>query len=80
MTEAGDFSKTGIKVSCPKDCIALTNDTGLIVLGPSEATDDKSARIYTLNSSICGSAIHAGIIINEQGGDVLLHLTKGREN
>jgi len=45
MTEAGDFSKTGIKVSCPKDCIGLTSNTGLNVLGPSESTDEKSARI-----------------------------------
>jgi len=79
MTEPGDFTVTGYKVSCPKKCIELSNN-GMTVFGPAEMIDEASARIYTLGSSICGAAIHAGIITNDEGGDVLIHLSKGRES
>lgn len=79
ITDAGDFSATGEKVSCPPKCLELLQDTGFNIFGPSVNTDDKSVRIYTLNSSICGAAIHAGIIKNENGGDIMLHLSKGRD-
>jgi len=49
------------------------------VFGAAENKDEKSARIYTLNSSICGAAIHSGIITETEGGDVLIHLCKGRD-
>lgn len=78
ITEPGDLSVTALKVKCPAKCILLT-DNNMLVFGPSENMDDKSARIFQLSSSICGSAIQAGIINEQEGGDVLLHLCKGRE-
>jgi len=51
----------------------------MLVFGPAENMDEKSSRIFDLKSSVCGAAIQAGVINNEEGGDVLLHLCKGRE-
>jgi len=79
ITEPGDLSVTATKVKCPKKCIQLTENT-MVVFGPAENMDEKSSRIFNLKSSICGSAIQSGIIDNEEGGDVLLHLCKGRES
>lgn len=79
ITEAGDFSKTGVKISCPANCLQKT-DGKINVFGPSELTDEKSPRIYTLASSVCGAAIHAGVISDAEGGDVLIHLSKGRDS
>jgi len=33
-----------------------------------------------LNTSICGAAIHAGVIDNNEGGNIMLHLSNGRES
>jgi len=78
LTEPGDFSITAKKVTCPAKCLELS-DSKIVVFGSAENKDEKSARIYTLNSSICGAAIHSGIISNAEGGDVLIHLCKGRD-
>lgn len=78
LTEAGDFSITAKKVKCPAKCLSLT-DNNIVAFGSAENKDDKSPRIYTLNSSVCGAAIHSGIITDAEGGDVLIHLCKGRE-
>jgi len=78
LTEPGDFSITAKKVTCPAKCLGLS-DNKLLVFGAAENKDEKSARIYTLNSSICGAAIHSGIITETEGGDVLVHLCKGRD-
>jgi len=79
LTDPGDLSVTATKVKCPQKCIELT-DNKINVFGPAENKDEKSNRIFGLESSICGSAIQSGIISNEEGGDVLLHLCKGRES
>lgn len=44
ITEPGDFSKTGVKISCPINCIEKT-DNKMNVFGPAELIDDKSPRI-----------------------------------
>jgi len=76
ITDAGDFSKTGKKVTCPAFCFNLT-DGKMQIFGPSkDINNKKSSRIYTLDTSICGAAIHSGVIDNLIGGDVILHLTK----
>lgn len=69
---------TAKKVTCPAKCLETT-DNKIVVFGSAENKDEKSARIYTLSSSICGAAIHSGIISNAEGGDVLIHLCKGRD-
>mmetsp|Transcript_71293 Transcript_71293/g.153817 ORF Transcript_71293/g.153817 Transcript_71293/m.153817 type:complete len:161 (-) Transcript_71293:1742-2224(-) len=79
MTAPGDFTMTATKVTCPKNCISVTNG-GMVVFGPAEQVDEFSARIYTLDSSICGAAVHAGIINEQEGGDILIHLSKGRDS
>lgn len=78
MKPPGEFQETAHKITCPKDCIGITNNA-MQVFGPADNTDEFSPRIYTLSSSICASAIHAGIITNDEGGDVLIHLTFGRD-
>jgi hypothetical protein len=79
LTEPGDFSQSAFKVSCPANC-AQKSDNKMSVMGPAAKTDSKSNRIYVLDSSICGSAIHAGVISDAEGGDILIHLCKGRDS
>jgi len=41
---------------------------------------DEMRRLYSLSSSVCMAAIHAGAIMEGSGGEVLVHLSTGVEN
>mmetsp|Transcript_106260 Transcript_106260/g.228966 ORF Transcript_106260/g.228966 Transcript_106260/m.228966 type:complete len:153 (-) Transcript_106260:1716-2174(-) len=75
LTAPQDFSKTLKVVICPKNCIR--DNLVLNVYGPSAGKTPTDLFIYTVSSSLCGAAIHAGIIKNEDGGVIKVHLTWG---
>lgn len=77
ITAPGDFTMSGKRITCPAGCLEKT-DYKVLVIGPETAIDEKSKKIYSLESSICGAAIHSGMMNDSEGGSVMLHLTKPR--
>lgn len=75
-TRPGDFRLTAMKIMCPTNCREKTKDK-MPVTGPSIGENDPNAPYkYSLDSSICGSAIHAGLISDIEGGNVIYHLSQ----
>lgn len=77
ITAPGDFTMSGKRINCPAGCLEKT-DNKILVIGPELAKDEKSKKIYSLESSICGAAIHSGMMNEAEGGSVVMHLTKPR--
>lgn len=77
ITAPGDFTMSGKRLICPPGCLEKV-DYKVLVIGPEQAKDEKSKKIYSLESSICGAAIHSGMMNDAEGGSVLIHLTKPR--
>jgi len=83
------FTSTGFAFRCPANCAAYQvlnpHAVGdqevvyqpLIVGGPS---DTNSTAIYRGDSFICGSAIHAGVVSNTQGGCGVVNLVGTQRN
>ena len=57
-----------IRVHCPKGC--LKSPLGNVF----------GTNFYTDDSSVCKAALHAGVIRDETGGDVILIIANGEEN
>jgi len=77
ITTPGDFSMSGLRLECPGDCLEIVQNK-FLVIGPETQIDDHSNRIYSLESSICGAAIHSGLMNDIEGGSIIMHLTKPR--
>jgi len=77
LTAPGDFSMSGERVKCPANC-AEKVDNKMLVIGPEQPIDAKSKKIYSIDSSICGAAIHSGMMSDAEGENIIMHLTKPR--
>lgn len=71
-TRAGDFRLTAMKIKCPGKCRSKTKDK-MPLSGPSlGGENDPTAPFkYSMDTSICAAAIHAGLVTEPEGGMVI---------
>lgn len=85
------FNGTGFAFRCPANCasVQVLNPRAvgaqevvykpLVIGGPPDAANDQNS-VYRGDSFLCGSAIHAGVVSNQNGGCGVVELVGTQQN